>query len=229
VKLAGLMFDAGVVNSPMLLQVGAPNAHKSDPADPTALYDVFFRIGGATPGRATTSLVVHSDDVILDNIWAWRADHGNGVGWTDNTADTGVIVNGDDVTAYGLFVEHYQKYEVIWNGENGRTIFFQNEMPYDPPSQAAWTHDGVDGYAAYKVADSVAAHEAWGMGSYSFFNTGAPIHATRAFEVPTAAGVQLHDILTVFLNGSGGIDHVVNDTGAAVDSTNQVTNLVSFP
>ena len=229
VKLAGLMFDAGAVNSPMLLQVGAPNAHKSDPADPTALYDVFFRIGGATPGRATTSLVVHSDDAILDNIWAWRADHGNGVGWTDNTADTGVIVNGDDVTAYGLFVEHYQKYEVVWNGENGRTIFFQNEMPYDPPSQAAWTHDGIDGYAAYKVADSVAAHEAWGMGSYSFFNTGAPIHATRAFEVSTAAGVQLHDILTVFLNGSGGIDHVVNDTGAAVDSTNQVTNLVSFP
>ncbi len=90
VKLAGLMFDAGPVNSPVLLQVGTPNAHKSDPADPTALQDVFFRIGGATPGKATTSLVVNSDNVILDDIWAWRADHGNGVGWTANTADTGV-------------------------------------------------------------------------------------------------------------------------------------------
>ena len=87
--------------------------------------------------------MVNSDDVILDDIWAWRADHGNGVGWTINTADTGVIVNGDDVTANGLFVEHYQKYEVIWNGERGTTIFFQNEMPYDPPDQAAWLHDGV--------------------------------------------------------------------------------------
>ena len=117
---------------------------------------MFFRIGGATPGKATTSLVVNSDNVILDDIWAWRADHGNGVGWTANTADTGVIVNGDDVTAYGLFVEHYQKYEVIWNGNDGTVVFFQNEMPYDPPSQAAWMEaPGVDGWAAFKVADGV--------------------------------------------------------------------------
>jgi hypothetical protein len=229
VKLAGLLFDAGPVNSPVLLQVGKPHAHKSDPADPTSLQDVFFRIGGATPGKATTSLVVNSDDVLLDNIWAWRADHGNGVGWTSNTADTGVIVNGDNVTAYGLFVEHYQKYQLIWNGENGKTIFFQNEMPYDPPDQATWSHDGVNGFAAYKVADSVQTHEAWGLGSYSFFNVGPSIHAAHAFEVPETSGVKLHDILTVFLNGNGGIDHVVNDTGAAVDASNQVVNIVNYP
>jgi len=229
VALAGFMFDAGPVTSPALLEVGKPNAHKSDPANPTALHDVFFRIGGATAGSATTSLVVNSDDVILDDIWAWRADHGNGVGWTVNTADTGVVVNGDDVTAYGLFVEHYQKYEVIWNGERGRTVMFQNEMPYDPPDQASWQHDGVNGYAAYKVADAVTAHEGWGLGSYCYFNVGPDIHADRAFEVPVTAGVQLHDILTVFLNGNGGIDHVVNDTGAAVNSSNQVTNVVSYP
>jgi hypothetical protein len=238
VKLAGVMFDAGLVNSPVLLQVGTQHAEYgqarehnqwSDPADPTLLQDVFFRIGGATPGKATTSLVVNSDNVLLDNIWSWRADHGNGVGWTDNTADTGVIVNGDNVTAYGLFVEHYQKYQLIWNGENGRTIMFQNEMPYDPPNQAAWMHDDVNGYAVYKVAESVKTHEAWGMGSYSYFNVGPDIHATRAFEVPVTPAVKLHDILTVFLNGNGGIDHVVNDTGAAVNSSNQVTNIVSYP
>ncbi len=238
VKIAGLMFDAGPVNSPVLLQVGTQHAENgqardhnqwSDPADPTSLQDVFFRIGGATPGKATISLVVNSDYVLLDNIWAWRADHGNGVGWTSNTADTGVIVNGDNVTAYGLFVEHYQKYQLIWNGENGKTIFFQNEMPYDPPSQADWTHDGVNGFAVYKVADTVKAHEAWGLGSYSFFNVGPSIHAERAFEVPDTSGVKLHDILTVFLNGFGGIDHVVNDTGAAVNSTNQVVNIVNYP
>ncbi len=238
VKLAGLMFDAGPVNSPVLLQVGTQHAANgqardhnnwSDPADPTSLQDVFFRIGGATPGKATTSLMVNSDNVLLDDIWAWRADHGNGVGWTINTADTGVVVNGDDVTAYGLFVEHYQKYDVIWNGEHGRTIMFQNEMPYDPPNQADWQHDGVLGFAAYKVADSVTTHEGWGLGSYCFFNVGPAIHASRAFEVPVTPGVKLHDILTVFLNGNGGIDHVVNDTGAAVNATNQVTNLVSYP
>ncbi|MGE5601897.1 MAG: adenylyl cyclase, partial [Nitrososphaerales archaeon] len=237
-KLAGLLIDAGRVNSPVLLEVGKSHPAQSqagersgwsDPADPTSLHDMFFRIGGPHEGKATTTLVVNSDNVLLDNIWAWRADHGNGVGWTSNTADTGVIVNGDDVTGYGLFVEHYQKYELIWNGERGRTIFFQNEMPYDPPSQAAWQHDGVNGYAAYKVADTVATHEGWGMGSYSFFNQGVDIHASRAFEVPVTPGVKLHDILTVFLNGSGGIDHVVNDTGAAVNNTNQVTNIVSYP
>ncbi len=237
-KPAGFLIDAGPVNSPVLLQVGTQHAVKgqarqhaewSDPADPTSIQDVFFRIGGPHPGKATTTLVVNSDNVLLDNIWAWRADHGDGVGWTDNTANTGLIVNGDDVTAYGLFVEHYQKYEVIWNGENGRTIMFQNEMPYDPPDQAAWQHDGVNGYAAYKVADSVSSHEGWGLGSYCFFNAGPSIHAAHGFEVPDTAGVKLHDILTVFLNGNGGIDHVVNDTGAAVDGTNQVTNVVSYP
>ena len=230
VKLGGLLFDAGPVNSPALLQVGTPHAHKSDPADPTSLQDVFFRIGGASLGKATTSLVVNSDDVLLDDIWAWRADHGNGVGWTANTADTGVIVNGDNVTAYGLFVEHYQKFQLIWNGENGRTIFFQNEMPYDPPNQAAWAHDGVNGYAAYKVADSVKTHEGWGLGSYCFFNVDPTIHATRGFEVPVTPGVKLHDILTVSLGGVGTIDHVVNDTGAAAQGPDTIpVNLVSYP
>jgi hypothetical protein len=230
VKLAGLLFDAGTVNSPVLLQVGTEQAHKSDPADPTSIQDVFFRIGGAGVGKATTSLVVNSDNVLLDDIWAWRADHGNGVGWTANTADTGVIVNGDDVTAYGLFVEHYQKYQVIWNGENGRTIMFQNEMPYDPPNQAAWTHDGVNGYAAYKVADSVETHEGWGLGSYCFFNVDPTIHAARGFEVPDAPGVKLHDLLTVSLGGVGVIDHVVNNTGAAAQGAGTIpTYLLSYP
>jgi len=230
VKIAGLIFDAGPVSSDTLLEVGTKNAHKSDASDPTTLSDVFFRIGGAAAGRATTSLVVNSDDVILDDIWAWRADHGNGVGWTVNTGDTGVVVNGDDVIAYGLFVEHYQRYDVIWNGEAGRTIFFQNEMPYDPPNQAAWTHDGVNGFAAYKVADNVQTHEAWGLGSYCFFNVDPTIHAARAFEVPVVPGVKLHDLLTVSLGGVGTIDHVVNDTGAAAQGTATIpVNIVSFP
>ena len=151
VRLAGMIFDAGPVSSPVLLQVGSgPRAGQGNPADPTVLQDVFFRIGGAGPGQAATSLVVNSSQVILDDIWAWRADHGNGVGWTGNVGNTGVIVNGDNVTAYGLFVEHYEKDEVIWNGKDGTDIFFQNEMPYDPPSQAAWmASPTVEGYPAF--------------------------------------------------------------------------------
>lgn len=236
VKLAGLMFDAGPRNSPVLLQVGTRHAHKSDPRDPTSLQDVFFRIGGATPGKATTTLVVNSDNVLLDDIWAWRADHGNGVGWTANTADTGVIVNGDNVTAYGLFVEHYQKYEVIWNGDNGKVVFFQNEMPYDPPSQAAWMEaSGVDGWAAFKVANTVTSFNGYGMGSYSFFNQGVDIFAANAFEVPaTLPPSSLHDLLTIFLDagaGKGGILNVVNGTGGSSTIANPDTpvTVVGYP
>jgi hypothetical protein len=245
VKLAGLLFDAGPVNSPVLLQIGTPhgngggvgsqNGRQIDPADPPSVQDVFFRIGGATPGKATVSLEVNSDYTILDDVWAWRADHGNGVGWTLNTADTGLIINGDNVTAYGLFVEHYQKYEVIWNGNNGTDIFFQNEMPYDPPSQAAWNEaPNVLGYAAFKVADTVTSFNGYGMGSYSFFNQGVNIYASHAFEVPTTLPPgSLHDLLTIFLStsGSGGILHVVNDTGNSSTIANPDTpvTVTSYP
>ncbi|WP_346957767.1 adenylyl cyclase [uncultured Arthrobacter sp.] len=221
-EIAGITIDAGTVNSPALMRVGkAPNpgnaGRHSDPANPTSLHDVFFRIGGPHVGKATLSLEVNSDNVLLDHIWAWRADHGKGVGWTSNTADFGVIVNGDHVTATGLFVEHYQKYNVTWNGEHGRTVFFQNELPYDAPNQAAWQHDGVLGWAGYKVADSVRMHELWGGGSYVYNNVDPTIHATRGFEVPVTPGVKLHGLLTVNL-GAGTLDHVVNDTGAAVST-----------
>ena len=233
VKLAGLMFDAGSASSPVLLQVGKLRSHKSDPTDPTSLHDVFFRIGGATPGKAATSLIMNSDDVILDDIWAWRADQGSGVGWTVNTADTGVVVNGDDVTAYGLFVEHYQKYEVIWNGNDGTVIFFQNEMPSDPPDQAAWMEaPGVNGWAAFKVADTVTDFIGYGMGSYSSFSQGVNIYAANAFEVPVdLPASSLNDLLTVFLGGMGGILNVVNDTGGAATAGNAdvPVPVVSYP
>jgi hypothetical protein len=229
VEIAGLIFDAGPVNSPALLSVGRQaGVDRSDPADPTTLSDVFFRIGGPHVGKATDSLVVNSSNVILDDTWAWRADHGSGVGWTVNTADRGVVVNGDNVIATGLFVEHYQQYDVRWTGENGKTIMFQNEMPYDPPSQDAWRPGGVLGWAAYKVANSVRTHEGWGLGSYCFFNVDPTIHASHAFEVPVTPGVKLHDILDLSISGQGTIDHVVNDVGPPTPNTVPV-DIVSYP
>jgi hypothetical protein len=238
VEISGLIFDAGPVNSPVLLQVGTQHASNgqarehngwSDPSDPTALHDVFFRIGGPHVGKATESLEVDADGTILDDIWAWRADHGTGVGWTINTADNGVVVNSDNVLATGLFAEHYQKYDVVWNGENGKTIMFQNEMPYDPPNQAAWQHDGVLGWAAYKVAERVKTHEAWGLGSYCFFNVDPTIHASHAFEVPVSPGVKLHDILDLSITNHGTIDHVVNDFGAATNANTTPIDIVAYP
>jgi F5/8 type C domain len=228
VKIAGLLFDAGPTNSQYLLQVGQ-SVGASHAADPASIQDVFFRIGGAGAGKATTSLIVNSNNVIIDHIWAWRADHGTGVGWTVNTADTGLIVNGNNVTALGLFVEHYQKYEVIWNGNGGKTIFFQNEMPYDPPDNATW-RAGANGYAAYKVADTVTSHEAWGLGSYCNFSTNPAVVADRGFETPVNANVKFHDLLTVSLGGKGVISHVINSTGGPAQGTSTTpVNVVSFP
>jgi hypothetical protein len=235
IKISGLIVDAGPNNSRTLVQIGSPVPTIGRGSNPTLLADVFFRIGGATAGRATTSLVVNVDDAILDDVWAWRADHGAGVGWTANTADTGVVVNGDDVSAYGLFVEHYQKTEVIWNGQNGEVVFFQNEMPYDPPSQAAWmSSPTTDGYPAFLVSPNVKSFQGYGMGSYSFFNQGVPIFATQAFQAPVTPGVQFRSLLTVFLdatNGSGGILSVINGTGGPSTAANAdvPVDVVSYP
>jgi hypothetical protein len=238
VLVSGIIFDAGPKNSPVLLEVGtflSFLADNSAASDPSAIQDVFFRIGGAAAGSATISLLVNSNNVILDDVWGWRADHGTGVGWTVNTADTGLVVNGDNVTAYGLFIEHYQKYEIIWNGNGGTDVFLQNEMPYDAPSQAAWMEaPGVDGFAAFKVANHVTSFKGYGLGSYSFFDQGINIFAANAFEVPTTlpAG-SMSDMLTIFLNtaGSGGILNVINNTGGSSTIANPDTpvTVVSFP
>jgi hypothetical protein len=232
VRLAGLLFDAGTTNSAALLTVGTAGSTTSHASNPTSIQDVFFRIGGEIAGKATVSLIVNSYNTIIDDIWAWRADHGNSgtVGWTINTATNGMIVNGNNVEATGLFVEHYQQYEVIWNGQGGETIFFQNEMPYDPPNQAAWMNGSSNGYAAYKVASTVTSHQGYGLGSYCFFNVNTAIIADHSFEAPNTAGVQLHDLLTVSLGGVGTISHVINGIGAAVNSGNPgPVDLVSYP
>ena len=234
VRIAALLFDAGTSNSAALLVIGPAGSSARHAADPVTVQDVYFRIGGALAGKATASLVVNSDDAIVDHVWAWRADHGSvKPGWDVNPADTGVVVNGDGVLATGLFVEHFRKYEVEWNGENGRTIFFQNEMPYDVPAQAGWTSGHGEGWAAYKVGAGVKAHEAWGLGSYCFFNiAGANTHivADHAFEVPETPGVRLHSLVTVSLGGNGRIRHIVNDSGPATQASDATgMNLIAFP
>ncbi|GAA0937302.1 MULTISPECIES: coagulation factor 5/8 type domain-containing protein [Streptomyces violaceusniger group] len=229
VKLAGLLIDAGTENSDTLMEVGPEDSSANHADNPTSLHDVFFRVGGAGVGKASTSLVVNSSNVIGDHTWIWRADHGDGVGWDSNTADQGLVVNGDDVTMYGLFVEHYQKHQTTWNGEGGRTYFYQNEMPYDPPDQGAWMNGSTKGYAAYKVADSVNRHEAWGLGSYCFFNTNKSVAAEHAFEVPQRPDVKFHDMVTVSLGGTGTINHVINGTGGPSDANSNVANVTEYP
>ncbi|MEU0919905.1 coagulation factor 5/8 type domain-containing protein [Streptomyces cyaneofuscatus] len=230
VKLAGLLVDAGPVNSETLIEVGPEDASADHAANPTSLQDVFVRIGGAGPGKATTSIVVNSDDVIIDHTWVWRADHGEGWGWETNRADYGVRVNGDDVLATGLFVEHFNKYDVEWYGERGRTIFFQNEKAYDAPNQEAIQNGDTKGYAAYRVDDSVEQHEGWGMGSYCYYNVDPTIVQGHGFKAPVKPGVKFHSLIVVSLGGNGQYEHVINETGSPTSGTETIpSQVVNFP
>jgi hypothetical protein len=232
VNLSGLIFDAGTVSSPVLLRVGGPGSTGGRAADPVSVDDVFFRVGGATAGSVNTAFIDDSDYSILDDVWVWRADHGAGAGtWTSDEGATGVIDNGDDVTSYGLAVEHFQKDETVWNGQHGFVLFYQNENPYEVPSQSVWmATKKQNGYPSFVVDDNVDTFQGYGMGSYSFFNQGVDIENSQAFQAPKKTGVQLHDLFTVFLNGSGGIQSVINGTGAPVNSTfGGPSDVVSYP
>lgn len=215
--IAGILFDAGAQESENLLVVGEENSSRSHSENPISLSDVFFRVGGADASSAAkvkSCVTIHSNDVIGDNFWVWRADHGDHVGWTENTADNGIIVNGDRVTMYALMVEHFLEYQTVWNGENGTVVMYQSEMPYDVPSQDEWkSHDGaMNGYASFYVDESVENFEAWGIGIYSYHRD-AVVEAFCAMEVPDRDAVKVHHACAIMITGNPGISHVINDKG----------------
>jgi hypothetical protein len=219
VKIAGLILDAGPVKSARLLEVGPASSTADHSANPTFLYDLTVRTGGAAPGKNDVGIQVNSNHVVADQIWLWRADHGAGAAWTTNPTKNGLVVNGHGVTVYGLFNEHHGEYQTLWNGNGngGRVYLYQSEMPYDVPNQSSWRSGKTNGFASYKVASTVTRHEAWGVGVYAFFRD-APVKAHSAIEAPAAAGVQFHNLTTVWLNGRAGseITHILNDAGGRV-------------
>jgi hypothetical protein len=220
IKLAGLMVDAGPALSPTLIQIGPKDSDSDYPNNPISLHDIYCRVGGAVVGQAETTLTINSNYVIGDHFWLWRADHGVGTEWMDGQNKHGLVVNGDHVTIYGLFNEHFQAYQTLWKGEYGRTYFYQSEIPYHPPSIEVWNDEGKSGYAAYKVADYVQNHEAYGLGIYSFFS-GEPtvsnnVRLENAMEVPDNSGIVIKHIST-FSGLNGGINHSINGLGSATE------------
>ncbi len=188
----------------------------------TLLADLFFRVGGAKNYNTEVDCCVeiHQDGVVGDNFWVWRADHGSGVGWARNRARNGIRVTGDSVSIYALMVEHFQEYQTIWEGEDGKIVFYQCEIPYDVPDQEAWrSHDGtVNGFASIKIGDTVESHEAYGLGIY-LYNRDAAVELYSAMEIPEAAeNIRIHHICTVMITGNPGITHIINDRGDAVVS-----------
>ncbi len=215
VKVSGIIFDAGTTASPSLLVVGTPANSMDHSADPICLYDICSRVGGQFAGTTTNCVTVNANNVLGDNLWLWRADHGTGVGWTQNASQSGLVVNGNNVTIYGLFAEHHEQYQTLWNGNGGRVYFYQSELPYDAPSQSAWSHNGVNGYASYKVADPVTSHQAYGIGVYGVFIS-SNTKCFNAIETPTnAQQVNVHHMINVYITGQSGSEmtHIINGTG----------------
>ncbi len=230
VTISGMIIDAGQKKSPVLLEVGPAGSKSDHAANPVFLYDLTARTGGPMAGRNDTGVVINSSHVVADNIWIWRADHGEGVGWTVNPTQTGLIVNGSHVTIYGLFNEHHEKYQTLWKGNGGRVYMYQSEMPYDVPGQSEWMSGHTDGFASYKVADNVISHEAWGVGVYCYFRD-ASVTANSAIEAPAAPGVKFHHLTTIWLNGRhrSEIRHIINDSGGAASFGQHRQTLTQFP
>ncbi|OAP54769.1 hypothetical protein AYL99_11217 [Fonsecaea erecta] len=219
VSISGIIFEAGPIRSSQLLVVGGANCTNDHSANPTALFDLCCRVGGAAAGSTLNCITINSNNVILDNIWIWRADHGNpgAAGWTVNPAENGLTVEGQNVVAYGLFVEHFQKVQTAWNSNGGQVYMYQSEIPYDPPDQSSWQQPGGSkGYASYKVGDQVSSHNAKGLGIYCNFDN--LVELDNAIEAPTGAGIQFSHLTTQWLNGKpfSAINHIINGTGDRV-------------
>jgi hypothetical protein len=226
VSIASLLFDAHY-SSKSLIQIGPNKSRLRHEKNPTLLTDLFFRVGGFRKGKVHVdqAVVVNSNDVIGDHFWIWRADHGvkGSVGWDINTAKNGLVVKGDHVTMYGMFVEHFQEYQVLWTGDFGRTFFLQCETPYDAPNQAAYMSENGqrDGYAAYKVTDKVNHHEAFAFGIYDVLTN--EIRIESSVEVPDKQGILLHNICNNSLSSppNRGIGYVINNIQKSTYNTHR--------
>ncbi len=221
--IAGLLMDS-FNSTTYQVRIGNEDSNANHAENPILLSDITCRVGGvqAKNIQIQVSMQLNSSNVVGDHFWLWRADHGSQKGgdlrWIRDRCKNGLIVKGSDVTLYGLFTEHYQEYEVLWLGERGRTFFFQNEPPYDAPNQASWSSQGgrVDGYAAFKVANTVKEHQSIGMGSYAVFTgTDGKVNKKNGFEVPNSPNVKLEKMCITRFAGSGNIQNVINSTGGS--------------
>lgn len=219
ITVCGLIIDAGRLESETLVRVGETHSNTDHSGNPVFLHDIFIRVGGYGVGNTSSCMVINSDDVVVDHTWLWRADHGKNVGWDINVTKNGLIVNGDDVTVYGLFCEHFHEYQTLWSGNSGKVYFYQSEMPYDPPTAEAFKHGTTNGYASYKVSDGVQSHEAWALGIYCVFFK-APVVVDQAIETPPHLEKDIRHKIIYWLYGGhkdSKIKSVINGKGGHVD------------
>jgi len=225
VRVAGVLLEAGQKATKVLMDWGSPpsanstsfrgsrGTYQGNATNPGVMSDIFARVCGpveAAGAQAEIMVRVNSGNVIGDNLWLWRADHtASGLVMnSDCPSNNGMVVNGDDVTMYGLAAEHTLQDLVVWNGNRGSTYFFQSELPYDV-TQANY---GDKKYAGYLVASGVKAHTSYGAGVYHYFRDHA-VTVQTGIRAPVALESSFYSPLAVYLNGKGTMLHVLNDKG----------------
>jgi hypothetical protein len=215
VRVAGVLLDAAEQSygTELLLQWGERGSgYGGNSGNPGMLHDVFFRVGGPVLSGVSADIMleINSGNVIGDDLWLWRADHGPGgesVVAGNNPSKIGARVNGADVTMLGFAVEHLLEDMVQWNGDRGASYFFQAEYPYDVDQSYG------DNYVAYRVADSVTSHKGMGVGVYHFFRD-YPVTVKTGIVCPVGLESSFQYPLGVCLNGLGTMNHIINDLGS---------------
>ena len=239
--LAGfLIAGSDATANTTLMTIGDATSSQNNSADnPNILFDIFCRVGGPGPKdtleKADTCLKINDNDTIGSNIWLWRADHDfsgtlENTSWNKNTANHGLIINGDNVGMYGLFVEHFQKEQTIWDGKNGTLNFYQSELPYDPTSQNAWNYKDEQGnvrlgYPSLLINKNATEFKAKGLGIYAVF-INIPQGATPNYMFADNAIVDNSPVsdfthmVTAFFSGTigyiTGINNIINDHGGKI-------------
>jgi len=212
--------------------------------DPGAMHDIFVRVGGATAGDRTKIAVdammrIHSGHVVGDNLWIWRADHaalGPGekanyphispIFWqseqNEYRAEIGLEVTADDVSMYGLAVEHANEHQLIWAGENGSVVFYQCEFPY-----GVYKDFAEKSFRGYLVKDHVQKHEVHAPGVYSNFRNDN-VQTKTAMDIPEREGISVANPFIVKLDNQGGILSVINGKGGSAVGENTGTPVRLF-
>lgn len=140
-----------------------------------------------------------------------------------NPCTSGMVVKGDDVSMFGLAVEHTLGDLTVWHGDRGQTYFYQSELPYDV-SPDTWPSS----FAGYRVEDGVTSHTGVGVGVYHYFRD-YPVTVDSGIVAPksnaSSDGVTFVSPLGVYLSGNGVMNHVMNDDG---DSTGPGSNQATW-
>ncbi|MCW2982446.1 MAG: hypothetical protein JWR63_16 [Conexibacter sp.] len=179
-------------------------------ADPTTLNDVSSASG-------STNLYLLNQDYTILNQGQIQSNNNSGDGyttanWTASSSDTGAIVNGDHITWQGIWLEHFKKTQITWNGEYGNVTFLQNErpltVPYDNPGEIGvqphvWKMSAdFDGYPTLAITPTVDHFTLHGFQSWSRLGNGCYCNVTSVITTPVKPGVTLHALFTGEILGS---------------------------